>query len=109
MAEFIRRYGIDRQWEPALIAARWRDDDPAVSAQVRPLKLIGLSGCLHAQRLVRAPVVVERDPVAECVIRRLTEQCAHRHRFETQQHAIRVYNSVLALTRTPWLGSQPNI
>lgn len=26
---------------------------------------MSLSGCLHAQRLVRAPVVVELDPVAD--------------------------------------------
>src|SRR3546814_12950553 len=36
------------------------------------------------------PHCPQQNGMVERVIRTLKEQCAHRHRFETQQHAMRV-------------------
>ena len=55
----------------------------------------------HYTRLVRSyglkqefitPHCPQQNGMVERLIRTLKEQCAHRHRFETQQHAMRVLN-----------------
>ena len=38
------------------------------------------------------PHCPQQNGMVERLIRTLKEQCAHRHRFETQQHAMRVLN-----------------
>jgi putative transposase len=53
----------------------------------------------HYTRLVRSyglkqefitPHCPQQNGMVERVIRTLKEQCVHRHRFETQQHAMRI-------------------
>lgn len=55
-----------------------RCNDPVISCS-------GATG-----KLTITPHCPQQNGMVERVIRTLKEQCAHRHRFETQQHAMRV-------------------
>ena len=103
--------GLGKASEDLLLAsANLRGDYPSAD---HPLRHSGAgSGALpvalgqglvftsrHYTRLVRSyglkqefisPHCPQQNGMVERVIRTLKEQCVHRHRFETQQHAIRV-------------------
>jgi transposase InsO family protein len=53
------------------------------------------------------PHTPEQNGMVERVIRTFKEQCAHRHRFETLQHASRVIGRLDQLLQPPAAASSP--
>jgi putative transposase len=80
----ISRYGtLGRVQQPFLL----RSDNGLVFTSRRFTRVVRSYGL--RQEFI-TPHCPQQNGMVERVIRTLKEQCAHRHRFETQQHAARV-------------------
>lgn len=80
----ISRFGtLGRVWEPFLL----RSDNGLVFTSRNYTRLVRSYGL--RQEFI-TPHCPQQNGMIERVIRTLKEQCVHRHRFETQHHAMRV-------------------